>query len=265
MMSPSGLSSEYIGLIPMAGLGKRVAPLPCSKEIFPIGFYKRNNDGRVLPKTACAYLLEKMHRAGARKTYIIIRSGKWDIPNYLGDGESVGMKLAYLTMRNSYGAPFTLDQAYPFVKESLVFFGFPDIIFSPSDAFIQLRNYHLTSKADIVLGVFPATNHRIMDMVARDETGIVQQISIKPAHTELKYTWLIAVWGPTFTDFMHDFVAASDPVNGKELFVGHVIQAAIDANLRVESVLFDTTEYIDIGNPENLFEAVKMFSIREET
>jgi glucose-1-phosphate thymidylyltransferase len=79
-----------------------------------------------------------MRLAGVTRAYIVLREGKWDIPAYLGDGTMLNMHLAYLMMRLPFGAPYTLDQAYPFVQDALVAFGFPDIIFQPDDAFVQL-------------------------------------------------------------------------------------------------------------------------------
>ena len=86
-----------------------------------------------------------------------MRKGKWDIPAYFGDGKMLDMNLAYLMMDLPYGVPYTLDQAYPFVQDAIIALGFPDIIFEPEDAY---RNCCQTeeSNADIVLGLFPASN-----------------------------------------------------------------------------------------------------------
>jgi glucose-1-phosphate thymidylyltransferase len=95
-----------------------------------------------------------------------------------------------------------------------------------------------------------------MDMVELDENGLVQQIVIKPARTELRYTWFIAVWAPTFTHYMHEFLAVTDPGKERELYIGDVFQAAIADGLYVETVLFPEGAYIDIGTPEDLVRAV---------
>ena len=101
------LPNELIGLIPAGGQATRIAPLPCSKEIFPVGFRKINEEEEVRPKAVCHYLLEKMRLAGVTKSFIILREGKWDIPTYLGDGTLLDMHLAYLMMGLPYGAPYT--------------------------------------------------------------------------------------------------------------------------------------------------------------
>jgi glucose-1-phosphate thymidylyltransferase len=63
--------------------------------------------------------------------YFLIRKGKWDIPNYYGDGHNVGMNIVYLIMKQPYGVPFTLMQSFPFVQNKAVALAFPDMIIEP--------------------------------------------------------------------------------------------------------------------------------------
>lgn len=262
------LCREVVGLIPAGGQATRIAPLPCSKELYPVGFRRVDGDNSLRPKAVCHYLLEKMRLANIDRAYIVLREGKWDIPAYLGDGHMLDMHLAYLIMRLPFGAPYTLDQAHPFVHDMLVAFGFPDIIFQPDDAFVHLLNRQAATGADIVLGLFLADQPQKMDMVDLDADGRVRQIVIKPLQTHLRHTWFIAVWTPVFTRFMHEYLAAVQNVNGqgddrsdvpgqRELFVGDVIQAAIQNDLRVEAVFFPDGTYLDIGTPDDLVKAVR--------
>lgn len=254
--------SDIVGLVPAGGQASRIAPLPCSKEIFPIGFRRVSEGQEIRPKAVCHYLLENMRLAGGHKAYIILRKGKWDIPAYLGDGEMLDMHLAYLIMNLPYGPPYTLDQAYPFVHDALVLFGFPDIVFQPQDAFLQLQQRQAETAADIVLGLFPAHQPQKADMVELDDQGRARRIIIKPAQTTLVYTWIIAVWTPVFSRFMHEYLAAQQAVahlQQAELHVGHVIQVAIEQQLRVETLIFSEGTYLDIGTPENLVRAKEEF------
>jgi glucose-1-phosphate thymidylyltransferase len=226
------------------------------------------DEGRNLrPKVACHYLLEKMRLAGITKTYIVLRQGKWDIPAYLGDGAMLNMHLAYLMMGLPFGVPYTLDQAYPFVQNSLVALGFPDVIFWPEGAFVHLLDRQAVTQGEIVLGLFPTDQPQKGDMVDLDEAGRVRRIIIKSNQTDLRYGWIIAVWTPVFTKFMHEYLVAiqagnkqnqtgSNPPEQRELFVGDVIQAAIDKGLPVETVLFPHGTYLDIGTPDELVKAV---------
>ncbi len=256
---------EVIGLIPAAGTASRIAPLPCSKELYPVGFRSVDSDGSMRPKVVSHYLLEKMRLAEITKVFIILRDGKWDIPAYFGDGKGLDMNLAYLMMDLPYGAPFTLDQAYPFVQDAIVALGFPDIIFEPEDAYRKLLLKQTETNSDIVLGLFSAGNPHKTDMVELDESGQIRALHIKPDQTQLTYTWQIAVWTPVFTRYMHQYVSnrKENTVNlkhQKELFVGDVIHAAIRDHMHIESVLFQDGNYIDIGTPEDLMRAIQIIN-----
>jgi glucose-1-phosphate thymidylyltransferase len=121
--------------VPAAGSGKRIAPLSCSKELFPIGFQRSEGNSEPRVKVVSHYVLEKMKIAGITTAYIVLREGKWDIPAYFGDGTKLDMHLAYVVISDSCGPPDTLDRAYPFVQNKLIAFGFPDILFGPDDVF----------------------------------------------------------------------------------------------------------------------------------
>jgi glucose-1-phosphate thymidylyltransferase len=259
---------DVIGLVPAAGRASRVSPLPCSKELFPVGFYRLGLEGDPRPKVVCQYLLERLRFANIRRAFIVLREGKWDIPKYLGDGELVDMRLAYLMMGLPLGVPYSLDQAFPFVEHSLVALGFPDMIFEPEDAFVRLLEQRNARNADVMLGLFPADKPHKTDMVDVDTRGRVQSIEIKPLRTQLRYAWEIAVWTPAFTRFMHDFVShdlrGRDPkrrtsaITHGEVHVADVIQAAIDQGLSVEALSFENGSCLDIGTPEDMFTAVQL-------
>ncbi len=246
-----------------------MSPLPLSKELFPIGFYQQAGENRLHPKPVCLNLLEKMRMADVTEAYVVLRKGKWDIPAYLGDGKSLNMNIGYLIMDLPYGVPFTLDQAFPFIQDTTVVFGFPDTIFQPDDAFLRLLVKQAECNADVVLGLFPAENPHKMDMVALNESGNVSCIQIKPTQTSLKYTWIIAVWNYAFTCYLHKFVnrhrqALSLEKNDRsqryanEIYISDVVQSALNSGYKIENVVFNDGDYIDIGTPEDMVRATKV-------
>ncbi|MCO6412438.1 MAG: hypothetical protein J5I92_06810 [Thiogranum sp.] len=246
---------DIVGLIPMAGRATRLAQLSCSKEIYPL---PAGGDG-AQPQVVCQHLLGKMRDAGIETIYVVLRDGKWDIPAYLGDGSQSGVSIAYLMMGLPWGTPYSADQAWPFVRHAIVALGFPDMLFGPENIFAQLLEYREASGADIVLGLFPADRPHKVDMVDTDSGGRVRQIIIKPAATVLQHTWGVAVWTPAFTEFMHEFLirhrqgAATSP----ELYIGDVVQAALDAGFSVHGVPVSQQPYLDIGTPDDLERAIK--------
>jgi len=260
-------SRELVGIIPAAGAATRVSPLPCSKELFPVGFRRLAESGELRPKSAAHYLLERMAGAGAGKAYVVLGDGKWDIPAYFGDGEPVGMDLAYLVIRDSPGVAFTVDAAYPFVRDSTVLFGFPDIIYWPEDALSAVVEKQRASGADFVVAVVPTDRPEKNDCVELDGAGRIVGMEIKQPESKLRHTWMLAVWGPAFTEFLHEFVAEVGPDiaaddslwKGRELYPGDVLWAAIEQGLSHDTVVFENGGFTDIGTPDELFRAVRTF------
>jgi glucose-1-phosphate thymidylyltransferase len=259
------MSVELVGLIPAAGIAARIAPLPCSKELFPIGYRSGVSGTKLSPKPVCLYLLEAMQSAGVKKAYIVLRRGKWDIPAYLGNGAMVDMNLSYLMMQHPYGAPYTIDEAYSFVRDVNIAFGFPDILFNGSGIYQKLHEHLLVKSADIVLGLFPIRAGQKADMVEYDEKDRVKKIVIKPDETELVFAWITAVWSPSFSSFLHEHIqeqlqrgtAGLSP----ELCMGNVIQAAVDQKMNVDTVRFPDHSFYDIGTPEGLLEAIASIDV----
>jgi glucose-1-phosphate thymidylyltransferase len=257
------LRREIVGIIPAAGQATRIAPLPCSKELYPIGF-RSTGDGRgIRPKPVGQYLLEHFRRASAKRVYIVIRKGKWDIPEYFGDGNVLDLEIGYLIMNLPHGAPYTVDQAYAFARDATVVFGFPDILIEPDDAFPRIVAHLESTNADVVLGLFPTDQPHLCDPIAFDDQGRIREIFVKPAHSDLHFTWTIAAWAPSFTQFLHEHLAklereAAAAITPRgELYMSHVIMAAIQSGLRVEGLHLPGAHYLDIGVPENLVQALR--------
>jgi glucose-1-phosphate thymidylyltransferase len=253
----SATRRRLIGLLPAAGFAKRLGPLSCSKEIYPIPIHSEGGEPRT--KAVGQFLLEKMRRAGIERAFIVIREGKWDIPAHFRDGAPVNMHIGYLITTVPWGTPYTLDQAYPFVRDNLVALGFPDIIFSTSDAYERLIAHQARTGADVVLGLFPADRPATMDVVDVGADNRVKEIRSKPAQTTLTRTWGIALWTPSFTAFLHERLRRSPAPTGTEteLSIGEVIQAGLTEGLTVEGVSVSDEPFVDIGLPENLERVLK--------
>jgi len=261
---PAMSELPILGIIPAAGVSARLAPLPCSKELLPVGFFDTPNGPRPMP--VCLYLLERLRIAGVDRAFLVLRSGKWDIPAYLGSGERFEMSLGYLLMNLAHGAAYSIDQAYPFAQRCLVALGFPDIIFNPPDAYAHLIARQRTTGADVVLGLFPTDQPQSVDMIDLAESGRIRRIDVKPSHSELAYTWALAVWAPTFTEFLHVHLARIDRCRAgqaegpeREVHVGDVVQAAVETGMHVDSVVFAGGEALDIGTPGNLARAATRY------
>ena len=249
---------EIVGLIPAGGLASWLGKSPCSKEIFPVQI-SDNEKITVLSE----HLIHYFKQADITQIYFILRKGKWDIPEYYGDGSSHGISIGYLIMNLPFGTPFTLDQAYPFVRDKIVALGFPDILFKPENAYTKLSEKLANGKTDVVLGLFPIPDFRKWDMVEFDENNLLRNIIIKQDRPDLKFGWTNTIWNPGFTEFMHQYLdkflkkypdgMMRLPDNSvRELYVGDIIQEAILRGLKVDYVKFNEGSSIDLGIPDNL-------------
>lgn len=259
-MSPtadSDRNDSVVALIPAAGRATRLGRLAHSKEIHPVGVSP--------PRAVCEFLLESLVAAGIRLGYVILRPGKWDIPEHL-EGLDLDIDLAYLTIEDSPSVAHTLDRARPFIAGRRVALGFPDIVFQPLDAFQQLLERQEATAAPVVLGLFPTDQGPRSDMVELDDDGRARRIVIKEPGTNLRFMWSIAIWTARFTDYLHRFLERpahareAERVRRRELFIGDVVQAAIDDGLEVQTVVFADGSILDVGTPASLRQAERQLA-----
>jgi glucose-1-phosphate thymidylyltransferase len=245
---------ELIGLVPAAGQARRLGALAGSKELLPFGFAERDaSGGAPEPRLPFHELLAALRAGGVERAFVVLRPGKWDVPAHLGDG-GAGPRLAYLLRDGSRSLPESLDAAYPFVRGAHVALGFPDVLFAPRDAYATLRARLAETGADVVLGLFPAPRPHTTDMVELDGDRVAR-LELRPARTALTHAWLLAVWGPAFTELLHEFVAdaaTGPPAQGGERQLGEVLGRAVARGMDVRGVALPGARYRDLGTPEEL-------------
>lgn len=211
----------------------------------------------VVPKVACDYLLERYRAGGVERAFVVIRRGKEDIPRHLGSGVGAGVALSYLVVDDSASVPETLDRAYPFVRQQTVVLGFPDLLFSPHDAYRTLLEHHRNRRGDVSLGLFPVEPERrsTTDMVRLDADGRVVDVEVRPRSSELELNWLLAAWEPSFTEWLRQRMDRSPRRTGgpsRELRLGRLLGEARADGLEITGVPFEDGSYLDLGTPEGL-------------
>ncbi len=255
------LIDNAIGLVPAAGRATRLGVLGESKELLSLGFRGGESGAEVEIRPVCSCLFDAFRVSGIRRAVVVLRKGKWDIPNFVGDGQRYGVDVSYAVMAHPFGAPFTLDAAYPFVKDAPVALGFPDILFSPPDVFRQLFGRLEASEADVALGLFPTERPELSDTVGCDSTGRVVDIEVKKPSAARTHAWCLAVWRPRFTAFLHTWVrrrlsegdlASPDNV---EYYVGQVFLEALAEGMHIQGMVVSEESFLDVGTPAALAEA----------
>ena len=249
----SKAAEPVFAVIPAAGRGRRLGDsVPGSKEVAEIG-----------GEPVCAHLLRRLALAGIGHAVVVLRDGKWDVPQAMLGYQSLGVDLAYVVVGETPSELHSVAAGLSFTRGRLVGLGYPDILFEPRDAFSALLHCQNRTGADLVLGLFPTDRPEKVDMVVLDDQLRPIGVVIKQPDRGLHYSWSIAVWTPRFSAYLTDFLEQGD--NGRadaamqllhhELSVGDVVQAALDDGLAVEGVVFEQGGYVDIGTPDDLDEA----------
>lgn len=259
MLDPDEL--RLVGLIPAAGRGSRLHPLPIPKELYPMGYQDYLVDGvsQKRLKVVSQYVVESMIDAGAQQLIFILGNGKHQLMEYYGGGSRFGPECVYLFQEELSGMPGALGLARSITRDALVLFGMPDTIFEPRDAYRTLLQTHCQQHNDLTLGLFPTDRPHKGGMVDFDDEGRIRNIIDKPKVSPLKFTWGTALWGDRFSDLLADFVAAHRQPS--EMLLGDVFMAAIVAGMNVRAWPFKNGSYFDIGTPDELNETIRHFHL----
>jgi len=244
--------SEYVALLPAAGIGSRLPDRSGSKELVRFG------DNQEHSKPVIAHVLSCIQLAGIDDVIVVLRKGKKDISEYLASNEWNQVNFTVKITPGTSGVPETVALGLDNDQSRNVVFGFPDILFEPPDAFAKLIRRLEESEADVVLGLFPTETPQKMDMVETDDSGQVIDIQIKPKSTKLDLTWILAVWRPSFSAYLNEVVygnatrLAELAANHDGSHLGHVFQLAMADGLSIDAESFGDGRSLDIGTPDDL-------------
>jgi glucose-1-phosphate thymidylyltransferase len=252
------VTSDPVGVIPAAGLGTRLLPLAYPKELLPITY--TDADGQIVPRPVLQASLDQMRRAGIRQCVIVIAEWKLELVRVFGDGSALGMSLAYVVRGVPRGLSDALDAATPWVGDHDVCIALPDTLISPDDALARVKAEREASGADVVLGVFPTDHPEQLGPVRVASGGAVIEVLDKPASTDLRNTWGMAIWSPHFTAFLAREVAAAP--EDKKPVLGALFQRALEVGLSVRAVEFPDGHFVDVGTSQGLAEALQTGAIR---
>ena len=244
--------SEYVALLPAAGIGSRLPGRDSSKELLPF------RDGNKDDTPVISHVLSCIHQAGIDNVIVVLRHGKQDICDYLASKEWQHINFVFKFTPGTSGVPETVALGLDEFQTRRILFGFPDILFEPRDAYIKLMRRLESTGADVVLGLFPTNSPSKMDMVDVNDAGRVSSIEIKPERTTLALTWILAAWRPSFSTYLCELVLdnmtrlAKLAANPGGSHLGHVFQLAMADGMLINSMSFEHGRSLDIGTPDDL-------------
>lgn len=255
-------NKKLVGIIPAAGKGTRLSPFPCPKELFPIGYqdFLVGETMQKRPKVISQYLIENIIDAGAQQIIFILGEDKHEIMRYYGDGSRFHVDIAYLYQEKLKGMPYAINLARPWIGDADVLFGMPDTIIEPKNAFQQLLAHHCRTDSDLTLGLFLTEHTSKFGMVELTQENEVKRIIDKPQSTTLQHMWGCACWSASFTALIENYLF-SHPYNGKEVVLGDIFSFAVEKQFKVNALVFQKGQYIDIGTVDELDAALKKFHL----
>jgi dTDP-glucose pyrophosphorylase len=217
-----------IGVIPAAGVGERIQPLGCSKELLPVG--SRLVGGVERPKAVSEYLVERMIAAGASQICMVISAEKTDIVRYYAERDYAA-EIFYAVQQQPLGLCDALFRAEPFARQhNQVLIGLPDTIWFPENAYLPAL---APDGDDCNLVLFPVDDPTAFDAVICDDLGFVQEVQVKKADAASHWIWgAVTLPGESFHrlkllwesrhradkylgELLNAFIAAGNPVRGK--------------------------------------------------
>jgi glucose-1-phosphate thymidylyltransferase len=247
---------ELIGLVPAAGRGVRLG-LPYPKELYPI---IRNNHYKPISQ----FVLDNLTNAGLQHIVFVVNETKHQLMGYFGSGQRFGCNISYVvqeviegrTNSTSPGLAYALDSAYHLTAGKTVFFGMADTLMQPADVFARAHEAARPDD-DVILALFTTTHPEKFGMVKMDEEMRVIEIVDKPSKTDLLEMWGCIVWGPRFTEYLHDCVYE----HGISDFA-KIMNDAITNGLKFRGIRMKDGTYIDLGTYEEIADLDKKY--REE-
>jgi glucose-1-phosphate thymidylyltransferase len=153
---------RVVGIVPAAGVARRLQPLPCSKELLLV-------EGRPVIE----YLLTRLERAGCEEIRVVTRPDKADLRGYLS-GRDVEVMLAET---GSAAESLALGTAGLGDRDT-VLFGFPDTIWHPEDGLADVREA-LRPPYRVALGIFHGEEPARSDVVEVDDDRVTR-VHVKP-------------------------------------------------------------------------------------
>jgi glucose-1-phosphate thymidylyltransferase len=249
----TGQAGATWGVIPAAGVGSRIQPLACSKELLPLG--SRIERAMERPRAVSEYLIDRMLLAGANRLCFVISPGKSDILGYYGAqlGEA---HVSYVVQPRPAGLCDAIFRAAPLIHaEDVVLVGLPDTVWFPEDGFRQLA-----ACARDLLGflLFPVSQPQLFDAVVTDDANAVREIQVK--HAQAKTPW---VWGAIHMPgrVLHELYALwQQPGRGDE-YVGTLVNAYLARGGRA-AVSRAGEAYVDVGTFDGYRRAIHLLDAR---
>lgn len=236
---------NIVGLIPAAGIGKRLFPFTRAvpKEMYPI-----------LGKAVIEHAIETLRFAGITKVFIVVGYQKGTIMDYLGNGKKFGIDIAYIYQEERRGLGHAVLQGEKWINGTFVVL-LGDSFIEPKKEAKRIIDIHKEKKplATILLfrvnnasqyGIVKMENIKggigdVVDLYEKPTGGVCEKFKIN--------NYYYAICGfYIFKQKIFDYIKKIGPGKRGEIELTDAIKLAIDNGERVVGVEL-RGGYMDIG------------------
>jgi len=146
------------GLIPAAGMGKRLEPITHAipKELLMVGDkaiieYVIDSMKQVGIKEE--YVIDSMKQVGIKEICVVVGWRKHAILDYLGSGERLGVNISYVVQDKRDGLGKAVLAGKHIIGDDIFLVVLGDNFFHPKTFLKEILEFHLKNHADATVGV----------------------------------------------------------------------------------------------------------------
>jgi dTDP-glucose pyrophosphorylase len=239
------MEEEIVGLIPAAGIGKRLYPFSRAvpKEMYPI-----------LGKAVIEHSIENLKIGGIKRVYMIVGFQKGSLMDYVGDGSFFGVNVVYIYQLKRRGLGHGVLQGREWIDRTFVTL-LGDSFIEPKEEIRELIDYHSKEKPLATIMLFEVEDTEGYGIAKfktlRNGTGPVERMAEKPSKGEsekLKTDGkLYAICGAyVFEPKIFRYLELTKPGLNNEVQLTDAMNLALKKGERINGFVLKG-KYIDIG------------------
>lgn len=236
---------EIVGLIPAAGIGKRLYPFSRAvpKEIYPI-----------LGKPVIEHAIENLKIGGINKVFMVVGFQKGSLMDYVGNGAYFDVDVAYIYQMKRKGLGHAILQARSWINSTFVVL-LGDSFIEPKEDVKTLIELHKKKKPIATVLLFEVddpSGYGIVKLNGLEKNqGVIKKMIEKPGSDEAveystdgKYYAICGFY--VFDPKIFDYIQKTEPGLKNEIQITDAMQLAIKSGETIYGQVL-SGRYLDIG------------------
>ena len=247
--------SEIVGLIPAAGIGKRLYPFSRAvpKEMYPI-----------FGKAVIEHTIENLKIGGVKNIYMVVGYQKGALMDYIGDGSFFGVNVVYLYQMTRRGLGHSILQGKGWIDKTFVTL-LGDSFIEPKEEIKELIEFHKKERPLATIMVFEVSDFSGYGIAKfkklENGAGAIERMIEKPSKSDAKSLKMngkfYALCGAyVFDPKIFDYIEKTSPGINNEIQLTDAMSLALKNGERINGLVLKG-KYLDIGKWHTVKETEK--------